>query len=112
MLSLEFDITPDRHQAFNGLEIAEGLIGAAIRYLIPYAQGCHGCVDEIFSVLANQQLANAHAEDLRTGRFLALGEDEKAQHQAFEAHLAEMEKTVRQLIELHRTHRTLADKEQ
>lgn len=111
MLSLEFDVTPDRHQAFNGLEIAEGLIGAAIRYLIPYARSCPACVDALFSVLANQQLANAHAEDFRRGTYLALGKDEKTRAQAFEAHLAAMENTVRQLIDLHHSHRTLDDKE-
>lgn len=60
MLELTFNVKPDEDGMINGLELASQLISMAGRLINPYVNKCPGCLDAVFSHLANHELETLH----------------------------------------------------
>ena len=77
MLEMRYDIDPDEDGIFDGRDIARQLIKDAYELLATYAgetpeQGnCPACADELFSVVANQEIAALHRLGKKIGRLPA-----------------------------------------
>lgn len=104
MLQFEYNIDPDENAVFDGREIAKGLIRDAFRFLIPYAQGCPACADNLFSALANAAISEEH-EHKKTGEFLDRAVvffdprlEETARADAWEAHIEATKPTTVELL--------------
>ena len=80
-LELRYKIEPDAHGVFDGRELARALIANAYRLLMPYVNGCPACSDNLFTVIANETIAEIH-EDEDTGIVMAAGASaaQKAAH--------------------------------
>jgi hypothetical protein len=55
-MKLSYDIEPDENGVFDGRTIARELIRDAYMMLIPYVGGCPDCTDELFSIIANEEI--------------------------------------------------------
>ena len=66
-LQLTFAIEPDEHGVVDGRLLAQQLIAVAFRALVPYVDGCHGCADKFFGLIANEVLADLHDQGHATG---------------------------------------------
>ena len=53
---------PDEFGICDGRDLARALIAHAFSLIVPYAQGCPRCADMIFSAIANETMAELHAE--------------------------------------------------
>lgn len=60
MLELTFDVSPDKNGMINGLDLACQLFTSAAALINPYVNKCPGCLDQVFSYLANAQLGHIH----------------------------------------------------
>jgi hypothetical protein len=60
MIELSFHIDPDENGMIDGLQLASQLIAVAARLINPYVNKCPGCLDAVFSHLANHELATLH----------------------------------------------------
>jgi hypothetical protein len=76
-----YNIEPDEHGVFDGHRLARQLIIDAYRLLMPYVNACPACSDALFTVTANEAIAQIH-EDEVTGYVMAAGAsaEQKAAH--------------------------------
>lgn len=98
MLELTFDIEPDQYGIVNGVELAGQMIEYSAVLLAAYVNSCPGCLDNIFSAVANRSLEHLHTQIHDGRRFLGLlhvGDDAEGSHAA---HLALMEPLVLSLL--------------
>ena len=58
MIELGYDSEPDEYGVHDGCKLARQLIADAYRLLIPYADACPACVDEMFRKLSEQVSAD------------------------------------------------------
>ena len=51
------------------MDLAEGMIAHAAKLLAPYVNGCPGCLDLLFTHLANAALEDFHRSNGREEKF-------------------------------------------
>lgn len=102
MLELSYDVQPDEHGVFDGLQMAEDLISNAAMFLAPYVNGCPACLDNLFSHLANHALEQLHQTKKDSGEMpsmiFAIGEGEQ-RHAGIRAHLESKHAVVQAILE-------------
>ena len=62
MLELHFEHEEDENGVVNGISLAGEMLQHVAFLLGPYVRNCPGCVDTLFSALANRALADFHAQ--------------------------------------------------
>lgn len=93
---LTYKVTVDENGVFDGRDIAEGLIRDAYKFLVPYAEGCPGCSDSLFTVIANNVISELRAGKELPGTMMAASEEDSAElHRAHRE--ATRERTARLL---------------
>ena len=101
MLKILYGVEPDEFKGSNGMELAELMIRDAAGLLLPYVASCPACLDSIFSVIANDVLADVHT-DLKAGKnpsvFYVLGPEGEARQAAFREHIEGNRETVVALL--------------
>lgn len=90
MVEIRFNVEQDENGVFSGLDLAREMIADAYRLLAAYVDGCPACADDLFTVLANQEMLALHGQRDGTGEvptlFLAAGSDE-GKEQAVRQHV-------------------------
>ena len=100
MLQLEYDVTADEHGVFDGRVLARMMIAHAFDLLVPYVEACPACADQLFSLIANEVLAQAHADGLSGILLVPIGAPGSAERaDAQERHLAAAAETTRALLQ-------------
>ncbi len=103
MLQISFNIAPKEDGVIDGRELARGLIENAFELLVPYVDGCPACADALFTVLANEALAAAHATGRETGSLpsncMVMPKDGVNPEEAMTRHLRASTETTQALLE-------------
>ena len=91
LMQLEYTIYKDEYGIFDGRDLARDLINDAVKLLLPYAKGCPACTDDLFSVIANEVLAQTHSENNHgntpyAGLVMGAHSNLKERDEAFDAH--------------------------
>ncbi|QQG35166.1 MAG: hypothetical protein HYS17_06220 [Micavibrio aeruginosavorus] len=98
---MSFEIEPDKHQAINGIELAEMLILNAARLIAPYVANCPACIDAVFSAVANQALEYVQ-ENIEGGNDVGysyvIGLDGDARNAALRSHFSDTRELVEFLL--------------
>jgi hypothetical protein len=101
MVEINFTVEKDANGVFNGLDLARDMIAKAYQLLAAYVDGCPACADDLFTVLANQEMLALHRQQAETGAvptlLLAAG-GEAGQGEAVRQHLQVMRANVEALL--------------
>lgn len=102
MLELSYPIDPDENEVFDGLELSQMMIQNAACLILPYVNGCRGCLDEMFIKLANRILDDLHRR-IENGEKVGFSFSAKPEGPertaAVAAHVADGAEIVRALLE-------------
>jgi hypothetical protein len=96
-LELMYEISVDENGVFDGMELAEELIGDAYRHLAPYTRACPACTDALFTAIANKAIDEAHAAENLGGSILTTGEGDSGA--LFDAHREATFAKTKELLE-------------
>lgn len=100
MMQIEYELDADEHGVFDGRALARMMIEHAFGLLIPYVEACPACADQLFTVIANEVLAQAHKDGLIGILFAPVGEPGSTQQQiAQDLHLAAALEATRALLQ-------------
>jgi hypothetical protein len=67
-LEMHFKTGPDASGVVNGLDLAREMISDAYKLLAPYVKACAACTDDLFTAIANEEIAKLHAQREEEGR--------------------------------------------
>lgn len=108
MLELSYPVDPDEHDVFDGLELSQLMIQNAACLILPYVNNCRGCLDAMFTKLANQILEDLHRriENGEKVGFTFSGRPEGPERtEAVAAHLADSGEMIKAFLEGENAHR-------
>lgn len=102
MLELNYPVDPDEHEVFDGLELSQLMIQNAACLILPYVNNCRGCLDAMFTKLANQILEDMHRRienGEKVGFTFSAKPEGPERTEAVAAHVADSLEIVRSLLE-------------
>lgn len=101
MVEIRFNVEEDQYGVFSGLDLAREMIADAYQLLATYVDGCPACADDLFTVLANQEMLALHGQQDENSEvptlFLAAGGDEGTE--AVRQHLKAARAAVEALLQ-------------
>lgn len=103
MIELSYNLHPDDEGIFDGRELARAMISDAFQLLVPYAHHCPACANNLFTVIANEELDAVHALGKERGRLPAavMGIDKQGvdKQEAMARHIKTTQALTRSLLE-------------